>query len=97
MEIKQKVSEWKASVYPALESKVSEFHLMGYTKATEEEIWECLKQKVWKGEPEKRLHEVIQDIFHLNPTVYMNHLTLKVYQDTDLMDSISAVMDVEKK
>lgn|SRR5690554_4512921 len=92
MEIKQTVSEWKETVLPALESKVSEFHLMGYTKATKEEIWHCLEQKVWKGDPEKRLHEVIQDIFHLSATVYMNHLTLKVYQDSDLMYSINEVM-----
>jgi hypothetical protein len=95
MAIKQKVTEWKGNVYPALESKVSEFHLMGYTKATAEEIWDCLEQKVWKGDPEKRIHEVIKDIFHLSPTVYMNHLTMKVYQDSNLMDSISAVMQGE--
>jgi hypothetical protein len=92
MEIIQRVSEWKETVLPALESKVSEFHLMGYSKATKEEIWNCLEQKVWKGDPEKRIHEVIQDIFHLSATIYMNYLTLKVYQDSDLMNSINAVM-----
>ncbi|WP_164216324.1 post-transcriptional regulator [Virgibacillus sp. YIM 98842] len=92
MEVKQRVSGWKETVQPALESKVSELHLMGYPKATKEEIWNCLEQKVWKGDPEKRIHEVIEDIFHLSATIYMNFLTLKVYQDSDLMDSISAVM-----
>ncbi|MEC5422068.1 post-transcriptional regulator [Virgibacillus sp. C22-A2] len=91
MEIVQTVNEWKAMIIPALESKASEFRLMGYSQATVEDVWKCLDQKVWKGDPEKRIHEVVQDVLHLGSSIYMSYLTLKAYQDDDLMASIAAL------
>ncbi|OZU89850.1 hypothetical protein CIL03_01545 [Virgibacillus indicus] len=91
MEIVHTVNEWKPMIYPALVSKMEEFKLMGYSKTTTEDIWNCLTQKVWKGDPDKRLYEVVQDVFHLGSTVYMSYLTVKAYQDDDLMASIAAV------
>ena len=43
-------------------------------------LWSCLEEKVWKGNPKKRLHEVIQDIFHLSPHTYMNFMTIEALQ-----------------
>lgn len=91
MEIVQTVSEWKAMVIPALESKAKEFHLMGYERASTEDVWTCLVQKVWKGDPEKRIYEVVQDIFHLTTATYISYLTISAYQSDDLMASIAAV------
>lgn|SRR5690606_36787873 len=94
MSVKEKtVKEWKSYIIPALESKQSEFKLVGYTDVTQDEIWSCLEEKVWKGNPKKRLHEVIQDIFHLSPSTYMNFMTVNVLQieDDDLMTSIEAL------
>lgn len=85
------VNDWKEAMKPALESKRSEFQLMGYSKASTEEIWSCLVLKVWKGNPEKRLYEVAQDIFHLGSSIYLSYLTVKAYEDDDLMASIQAV------
>jgi len=85
------VSAWKSLIIPALESKSSEFRLQGYEEATSEDVWKCLTEKVWKGNPEKRLYEVVQDIFHLGSNVYMSYLTLNAYQKDDLMDSIAAL------
>ncbi len=77
---------------PALDSKTSEFKLMGYSQATGDDIWDCLVQKVWKGNPTKRLHEVTQDIFHLASNLYMSYLTVNAYQENDdLMASIAAL------
>lgn len=93
------VEQWKREIMPALKSKRSEFKLVGYEDVTEEMIWECLREKVWKGNPKKRLHEVIQDIFHLQATTYMNFVAieaLQVDEDDDLMSSIQAVMQSEK-
>ncbi|UJL44943.1 post-transcriptional regulator [Virgibacillus sp. NKC19-16] len=91
MEIVQTVNEWKDTIKPALDSKVDEFRLMGYSKAKPEDIWNCLVQKVWKGNPDKRLHEIVQDVFHLGSNVYLSYLTVNAYQDDDLMASITAL------
>lgn len=91
MENLKAVSDWKPLIIPALESKSSEFRLQGYEEATNEDVWKCLIEKVWKGDPEKRLYEVVQDIFHLGSNIYMSYLTLNAYQEDDLMDSIAAL------
>lgn len=91
MEIVRSVNEWKEAMEPALESKKSEFQLMGYSQASTDEIWHCMVQKVWKGNPPKRVYEVVQDIFHLASTIYLSYLTVKAYEDDDLMASIQAV------
>ncbi|WP_240510194.1 post-transcriptional regulator [Virgibacillus profundi] len=91
METVHTVSEWKEMIKPALDSKVEEFQLMGYSQATVDDIWNCLTQKVWKGDPDKRLYEVVQDVFHLGSTIYMSYLTVKAYQSDDLMASIAAL------
>lgn len=91
MEEVKVASNWKKKVTPVLISKVNEFHLMGYDRATVDELWDCLIQKVWKGDPEKRLHEVVQDIFHLSSHTYVSFLTISAYQNDDLMASIEAL------
>ncbi len=92
MELKT-VKEWKAYIAPALESKHSEFKLIGYPESTLDEIWKCLEEKVWKGNPQKKLHEVVQDIFHLPATTYMSFMTVQALQveEDDLMASIEAL------
>lgn len=89
--LKKAVEEWKPLLQPVLISKVDEFHLLGYEEATQEDIWNCLVEKVWKGNPAKQLHEIVHEIFHLNTTVYMSYLTVNAYQDDDLLASIAAV------
>jgi|SRR5690625_480907 len=88
---KKTVNEWKPVIQLVLDSKASEFVLMGYSQATSDEVWNCLQNLVWKGNPTMRLHEIVQDIFHLKASVYMNYLTLNAYQDDDLMTSIAAL------
>jgi hypothetical protein len=91
METRKEVSKWKIEIGPALESKVYEFHQMGYTRATTEDIWKCLTKKVWKGNPDKRIHEVVQDVFHLGSNIYLSYLTVDAYQNDDLSASIAAL------
>ncbi|SDM99496.1 post-transcriptional regulator [Sediminibacillus halophilus] len=85
------VDEWKKEMDLILESKVEEFKLMGYSRATSNDVWNCLKKKVWKGNPSKRVHEVVGDIFHLSSNIYMSYLTVQAYQDDDIMASIAAL------
>lgn len=97
MELVRKANEWKAMIEPVLDSKVSEFQLMGYTRATKEDVWKCLNQKVWKGNPQKRIHEIVQDIFHLGSNIYLSYLTVESYQNDDLMASITALTNQNTK
>ncbi len=92
------VQEWKSTVIPALLSKQGEFKLIGYDEVTTKELWECLEARVWKGNPTKRLHEVVQDIFHLPTATYMSFITVNALRsdDDDLLASIQAVNEGEQ-
>lgn len=91
MEEIKRVEEWKNEMNVVLESKRNELQTLGYPNATQEDIWKCLVKKVWKGNPEKRMYEVVQDIFHLGTGVYLSYLTTESHQDDDLMGSIAAL------
>ncbi|SET77622.1 Post-transcriptional regulator [Oceanobacillus limi] len=93
MELVKTVEDWKAILDPVLESKAMEFQMMGYSHPTNEEIWNCLTQKVWKGNPDKRIYEVVQDVLHLSSNIYMSYITVNAYQDEDLMASIAALTE----
>lgn len=97
MEMKS-VQHWKTLVEPVLNSKERELKLIGYQEATAAEIWHCLEKQVWKGNPEKRLHEVTQDIFRLQASTYMNHIRIGALQSekNDLTDSINALSRNDK-
>ncbi|GIO21811.1 post-transcriptional regulator [Oceanobacillus sp. J11TS1] len=88
----QRVEEWKKMIYPALKSKQEELGMLGYEQATPEDVWKCLCVKVWNGEPEKRLHEIVQDIFHLKSSVFLSYLTIQSYENDDLAASIEALI-----
>lgn len=91
MEQVKTVAKWKKEVSIPMNSKVEEFHLLGYGRATEDDIWNCLVRKVWKGNPEKRVHQVVQDILHLSSHTYTSYLTTEAYQHDDLLASIEAL------
>ncbi len=85
------VHEWKSDVRPVIVSKVEEFQMLGYPSVSEEEIWRCMEKKVWRGQPEKRIYEVVQDLFHLDSGTYMSFLAHETYKDTDLMTQIQSL------
>src|SRR5699024_11115522 len=93
------VQEWKTHIIPALYSKQNEFRLIGYQEVTTEEIWKCLTEKVWKGNPKKRLHEITKDIFHLSTSTYMSYMTVNALQveDDDLMNSIQVLTSPQQE
>ncbi|WP_102026912.1 post-transcriptional regulator [Salirhabdus sp. Marseille-P4669] len=85
------VSKWKPFVLPVLKSKVEELHVLGYDQADEENVWDCCLKKVWKKDVELRLHQVVQDIFHLSAGTYMAYLTREFYRNDDLLAQIEAI------
>lgn len=96
MEIKKNADAWRPEIEEVLASKTDEFRLLGYPKASGDDIWACLKKRVWKGNPELFLHQVVADIFHISPGTYMNFLAQKAYQEHDLMESIAALSGKDK-
>ncbi|WP_112181454.1 MULTISPECIES: post-transcriptional regulator [Paraliobacillus] len=91
MVVVKQVEDWKSTVLVVLDSKVEELILMGYDNATRKIVWNCLIEKVWKGNPEKRLFEIVEDIYHLSASKFMSYLTMQSYQNEDLMASIAAL------
>ncbi|WP_090856034.1 post-transcriptional regulator [Paraliobacillus sp. PM-2] len=87
------VEDWRAFLSVVLQSKTEELRMMGYGDTTEDVVWQCLKQKVWKGNPEKRLYQVVEDILHLSTNIYMSYLTVESYKEDDLMASIAALTE----
>lgn len=93
---KRQVGEWKPMIKRVVDSKVNEFTLLGYGDVTSKVVWDCLLTKVWKNDQTKMLHEVVQDVLHLNGHVYMSYIAMESYkQDDDLMASIEALRGME--
>ncbi|WP_246055110.1 post-transcriptional regulator [Pseudalkalibacillus caeni] len=77
------VEQWKDTVWPALESKKDEFHLLGYDRATTEEIWKCITARLKRNKDELQLHQFVNQIMRLSANEYMNWLTISAYQGPD--------------
>ncbi|MGM8214220.1 post-transcriptional regulator [Bacillaceae bacterium W0354] len=91
------VNEWRPFIKNVIESKVDELKLLGYNGVNEDEVWECLLQKVWRKNKEKPLFQVVQDILHLNGSQYMSYLTVEMQQNNDLMAQIEALKNWEER
>lgn len=96
MVLVKQVEDWKSTILMVLDSKAEELILMDYPNATRESVWNCLVEKVWKGNPEKRLFQIVEDILHLSASKYMSYLTIKSYQNEDLMASIAAISEMNQ-
>jgi hypothetical protein len=73
--------EVREYVQPAILSKVEEFHIFGFNRATEDEVWQCLKKKKWKKEESpKPVRELVNDILSLSTGMYMNFVTNEAYK-----------------
>lgn len=60
-------------------SKADEFRLLGYEYVTGKDIWKCVSAKYDKeGEPP--LYKLVNDIYSLKVTTYMNYLTMAAYK-----------------
>lgn len=80
MEEKQQFEVWKDDVRPALLSKMEEFHLIGYDRATLEELWQCVLAKLKKEKEFVRIHNLVRIILTLKATDYMTWLTVDAYR-----------------
>ncbi|WP_054635542.1 post-transcriptional regulator [Thalassobacillus sp. C254] len=87
MKNEQQFDVWKNDLEPVLSSKTEEFQLMGYDKATNEEVWQCVMHKVKKKKEFIRFHALVNEIFTLRVSDYMNQLTIEAYKGPDLLSS----------
>src|SRR5690625_7191539 len=88
---KKTVEEWRPYVQEVLESKTKEFHSLGYSRVTPDELWHCLIHNVWNGNPKLRLHAIVRVIFIFKTQVFMNYLKIKVFKDNDILLLIYAL------
>jgi hypothetical protein len=89
METVHPMEAFRQQVKPALKSKVEEFHMLGYDRATEDDLWACLIKKKWRKKEEKRLYEVVNDILTLSANDFMAFLSVQAlsndwFADKDL-------------
>lgn len=64
-------------------SKADEFALLGYSAIQPKDVWECVQSKYRKtGMP--RLHQLVNDIFSMKVTDYMNWMTMQAYRGEPL-------------
>ncbi|MCT8139539.1 post-transcriptional regulator [Anaerobacillus sp. CMMVII] len=76
----QQFEVWKDDVMPALTSKVEEFHMLGYDRATEEELWECVLAKLRKEKKFVQINHLVSVILTLKVNDYMTWLTVGAYK-----------------
>ena len=80
---KQQYDVWKEDLMPVLQSKVDEFHVLGFESVTTEDIWKCTLYKLRKQKEFIHLHAFVNAILSLRDREYMNWLTLGSYQVDD--------------
>ncbi|UOE95542.1 post-transcriptional regulator [Alkalihalobacillus sp. LMS39] len=93
---KQQFDVWKETVMPAITSKVEEFHLLGYERATAEEVWSCLIHKLRKKKEFMHLHTFVNVILTLKVGEYMNWLTMESYQANDWFANEGVLEEIVK-
>lgn len=93
---KQQFDVWKEDVMPALTSKVEEFHMIGYDRATEEELWECVIAKLHKQKKFVQIHHLVSTILTLKATDYMTWLTVGAYKGPNWFSSEDEILFGEK-
>jgi hypothetical protein len=75
---------FRIQVQPALVSKLSEFHLLGYDSVSENELWNFLIKKKWKKiKGEMKLYEIIQEILSVRVSDYMSYATIEAYKTVE--------------
>jgi uncharacterized protein with HEPN domain len=78
------IEEWKEILQPVLQSKLEEFHIMGYESVTKDEIWKFIEVKLTKKQQEWMLHELVNSIFRLRVNDFMNWLTIEAFQSDSM-------------
>lgn len=76
------VEELYQRIKPALSTKRAEMKRNGFVYATEEDIWNYLKEEKWKNSKNLSLYEMTCDIFDIDDTLIDNYLRNKMNRRT---------------
>ncbi|WP_210468811.1 post-transcriptional regulator [Sporosarcina sp. 6E9] len=76
---------------PALQSKLNEFHLYGYTTVTHEDIWIYCVRKVWrkKDVSEMRTYQITNDILQILPAAFMTYTQIEAQRNSDWFSDLN--------
>lgn len=80
---------YREELKPALESKVNELHLLGYSNVTEDQLWTYLLAKKWKKlGVDVRVHSIVHDILAVKPQEFMSYQTVEAFKSPNLFAKI---------
>ncbi|GAA3321146.1 post-transcriptional regulator [Ectobacillus funiculus] len=76
------IDAYRQELNVVLQSKVEEFHMLGYDRVTEQEIWTCLKSKKSGNGYQKKLKSIssLMMFLTLSTSDYMTYLTMQAYK-----------------
>ncbi|MET3196240.1 post-transcriptional regulator [Bacillus sp. OAE603] len=78
---REKVSEYKPKLQVVIESKLDEFKMLGYDTVSEDELWQCLENTLWrKNEDDPKLFQLVEDILSLTVNDYMNYIRIESFK-----------------
>ena len=80
------------NMLPAIESKMTEFHLYGYTTVTEVDIWTYCVQKKWRNKDvsSMRTYEIANDILQLLPAAFMTFTQIEAQRSSDWFSDLNS-------
>ncbi|MCZ2258389.1 post-transcriptional regulator [Sporosarcina sp. G11-34] len=80
------------NMLPAIESKMTEFHLYGYTTVTEVDIWTYCVQKKWRNKDvsSMRTYEIANDILQLLPAAFMTFIQIEAQRSSDWFSDLNS-------
>lgn len=82
--------QFRSQVKPVLNSKIEEFHILGYDTIKEDDLWVFLTKKKWKKPSEEiRISELVQEILNVKVADYMNYATIEAFKTVDLYSVLS--------
>lgn len=68
------IEELYKRLLPALETKKSELHKLGYTYIKSGDIWNALRQEKWQKSNNLTLYEMVDDILNSNANFFDNYV-----------------------
>ena len=77
---------------PALQSKMNEFHLYGYTTVTVEDIWIYCLRKIWRKKDvnEMRSYQITNDILKILPAAFMTFTQIEEQRNSDWFSDLNS-------
>jgi hypothetical protein len=96
MEATQQFEVWREDLQPVLDSKVSEFHQLGYTKATGNEVWNCAIYQLRKRKEFIHRHAFVNIILTIRANEYMNWIMIDNYTTSNWLSKETVLEEIVK-